>query len=129
MQADPKEALERLARWIEGEPVGAPIRDDLPHFGRTVLIQITADLRTIISSYKEREAAARHILPYLRWTIGPESPGHHPTMPSAVAAFQKAFGLDTPEKRLAATRSAILALLSSSERGRPDSNPGSGGEL
>jgi len=34
--------------------------------------------------------ACRNILPYLRWTIGPESPGHHPTMPSAVGAFEHA---------------------------------------
>lgn len=122
MQGETKEALERLT-WAcdETDASGWAVVDE----GKVLV----ADLRTIISSYKEREAAARHILPYLRWTIGPESPGHHPTMPSAVAAFQKAFGLDTPEKRLAATRSAILALLSSSERGRPDSNPGSGGEL
>lgn len=31
--------------------------------------------------------AAKALRPYLRWTIGPESPGHHPTMPSAVDAF------------------------------------------
>lgn len=28
--------------------------------------------------------------PYLDWTIGPESPGYHPTMASAVAAFKAA---------------------------------------
>lgn len=39
------------------------------------------------------EKACRDILPYLRWTISDESPGHHPTMPSAVAAFQAALGL------------------------------------
>ena len=33
---------------------------------------------------------ARYIRPYLNWTIGAESPGHHPTMPSAVAAFTTA---------------------------------------
>jgi hypothetical protein len=36
------------------------------------------------------EKAGRNILPYLRWTIGPESPGYHPTMPSAVEAFARA---------------------------------------
>lgn len=34
------------------------------------------------------EQAGRRILPYLTWTISPESPGHHPTMPSAVAALK-----------------------------------------
>lgn len=32
--------------------------------------------------------AARNLLPYLRWTVGEENPGFHPTMPSAVAAFE-----------------------------------------
>lgn len=31
--------------------------------------------------------AMNRIRPYLVWTIGNESPGHHPTMPSAVAEF------------------------------------------
>lgn len=31
--------------------------------------------------------AAKNIMLYLRYTIGEESPGHHPTMPSAVGAF------------------------------------------
>lgn len=31
--------------------------------------------------------AMRHIKPYLEWTVSDESPGHHPTMPSAVGAF------------------------------------------
>ena len=33
---------------------------------------------------------ARYIRSYLNWTIGAESPGYHPTMPSAVAAFTTA---------------------------------------
>jgi len=35
----------------------------------------------------ELRKAANNLRPYLEWTIGPESPGCHPTMPSAVAAF------------------------------------------
>jgi hypothetical protein len=31
--------------------------------------------------------AMESIEPYLKWTIGPEGPGYHPTMPSAVAEF------------------------------------------
>jgi len=34
--------------------------------------------------------AAQKLAPYLYWTIGPESPGHHPTMPSAVREFLNA---------------------------------------
>lgn len=55
--------------------------------------------------------AALDITPYLRWTIGDESPGHHPTMPSAVGAFMTAFGWGTEEKyqayRLAVLRGEI----------------------
>ena len=40
------------------------------------------------------EKAAERILPYLRYTIGSESRGHHPTMPSAVAAFSYAVKVD-----------------------------------
>lgn len=34
--------------------------------------------------------AAKNLVPYLDWTIGPESPAYHPTMPSAVSAFKHA---------------------------------------
>lgn len=51
--------------------------------------------------------AADYISPYLRYTVGEESPGHHPTMPSAVAAFHVAFDIDTQEKRIARTRAAL----------------------
>ena len=33
---------------------------------------------------------ARALQPYLDWTIGPESPGYHPTMASAVTSFKEA---------------------------------------
>lgn len=51
--------------------------------------------------------AADYISPYLRYTVGEESPGHHPTMPSAVAAFHVAFDIDTQEKRVARIRAAL----------------------
>jgi hypothetical protein len=51
--------------------------------------------------------AADYISPYLRYTVGEESPGHHPTMPSAVAAFHVAFDIDTPEKRATRIRSSL----------------------
>lgn len=51
--------------------------------------------------------AADHIAPYLRWTIGPESAGHHPTMPSAVAAFHVAFDIDTKKKRMDRLRGSL----------------------
>lgn len=50
--------------------------------------------------------AADYIAPYLRWTISDESPGYHPTMPSAVAAFHASFDIDTPEKRIARVKAS-----------------------
>lgn len=41
---------------------------------------VTDDLRT----------AAKNLMPYLRWTISAESPGHHPTLPSAMHALEAA---------------------------------------
>lgn len=37
------------------------------------------------------ELGARNLDAYLKWILGPESPGHHPTMPSAVAFFRGQF--------------------------------------
>jgi hypothetical protein len=66
---------------------------------------------TVIALLDEIEAlrkAAAHILPYLRFTIGPESPGHHPTMPSAVTAFEEAFGFTELSSARAAANIAAL---------------------
>ena len=49
--------------------------------------KLTDNLRIANKRIAALEAAGRYILPYLTWTIGPESPGYHPTMPSAVSAF------------------------------------------
>lgn len=40
--------------------------------------------------------AGQRVAPYLDWTISNESPGYHPTMPSAVAAFKKVFAPTAP---------------------------------
>lgn len=50
---------------------------------RALLSEREADKERI----KALEKACRNIRPYLIWTIGDESPGYHPTMPSAVGAF------------------------------------------
>lgn len=56
------------------------------------IINAIPELCTRITALEAREAelvkGMRYILPYLEWTIGRESPGHHPTMPSAVAEFR-----------------------------------------
>ncbi len=50
-----------------------------------------AEIAALQARVAELERAARDIMPYLEFTISDESLGHHPTMPSAVAAFQSAF--------------------------------------
>jgi hypothetical protein len=54
--------------------------------------EAAAELTALRARLAELEGAAHNILPYLQFTIGPESPGHHPTMPSAVAMFQEVLG-------------------------------------
>jgi hypothetical protein len=64
---------------------------------KTVTEMLTACIERRDTAIRERdelaarvkvlEDAGQNIKPYLVWTIGPGSPGHHPTMPSAVAAF------------------------------------------
>jgi hypothetical protein len=54
---------------------------------RYELHELCTRLLSAEARVKALERAARNIKPYLVWTIGPESPGHHPTMPSAVGAF------------------------------------------
>lgn len=82
-------------------PVAAGVRDDL----------LTACL---------------NILPYLRWTIGPESPSHHPTMPSAVAAFEAALasaGADKSDNPVQGAESASGAHVAGRTAG---ANPATG---
>jgi hypothetical protein len=75
-----------------------------------------ARVEELQKALENQQQAARYILPYLRWTISDESPGYHPTMPSAVAAFQVAFDLDTAEKRHAAK---LIDALRRTEEGKP----------
>ena len=54
----------------------------------------TADARDRLAALQAHADAlavdARSLKPYLDWTLSAESPGYHPTMPSAVAAFLEA---------------------------------------
>jgi hypothetical protein len=57
------------------------------------------------------EGAAFNIMPYLIFTIGDESPCHHPTMPSAVGAFMEAFGWNNEAEYRAASLERVRSLL------------------
>lgn len=98
-------------------PSDDPIPDDIVEITRTLADENDGSLAPEIVQcllYTERmrwlkeierlRTAADYISPYLRWTVGDESPGYAPTMPSAVAAFHVAFDIDTAEKRIARTR-------------------------
>lgn len=74
--------------WGDYQPALASYRDYEGE--RRPLYTRPAGERPAVAVEALREAA-RNIVPDLEWTISPESPGHHPTMPSAVAAFIGAF--------------------------------------
>lgn len=64
------------------------------------ICQISAERDILKEENQKLRDAADRISPYLRWTISDESPGYHPTMPSAVAAFHATFGIETAESRM-----------------------------
>lgn len=75
----------KVGYWGEDDHINVSGGEFTP-YARTLSTRITeleADKARLIK-------ASRYILPYLHWTISDESPGHHPTMPSAVGAFEEA---------------------------------------
>ena len=58
---------------------------------REQLAVAESEVSTLKARIAELEAAGQRIVPYLDFTVGPESPGYQPTMPSAVDAFKAAF--------------------------------------
>lgn len=62
--------------------------DSVPREANTEIKELRIEIR-------RKDKAARSIIPYLDWTISDESPGHHPTMPSAVAEFKEVFKNDS----------------------------------
>lgn len=59
-------------------------------FGPETAEKLLSERDALLARIAELETAASRILPYLVWTVGEESPGHHPTLPSAVSAFKAA---------------------------------------
>lgn len=71
--------------WLSDRKIMIPLDD--PH-------QVEQFARRPIEERQAAEIdrlrrAGSLILPYLEWTISSESPGHHPTLPSAVAEFRQ----------------------------------------
>ena len=73
-------------RAIDVDKLLAKVESETPHAWRDVM----AGLRTNTDAVARLVEAGLALQPYLDWTIGPESPGYHPTMASAVAAFKAA---------------------------------------
>jgi hypothetical protein len=74
-------------------------RVDVALVPASALYAALEDKKRAVDRVTELETAARHIWPYLVYTISDESPGHHPTMTSAVGAFTEAVGIDALKKK------------------------------
>nr|WP_250808483.1 hypothetical protein [Neorhizobium tomejilense] len=71
------------------------------------LHEASTSLKEANAEIERLRNAADNIAPYLIYTVGEESPGHHPTMPSAVGAFLHAFDIETKEKRFARSHAKL----------------------
>jgi hypothetical protein len=86
--------------------------------GMDIARAILAERKTLQDEIERLRKAADYISPYLRYTIGDESPGYHPTMPSAVAAFHHAFDIGTQEKRFARARKQVAEIIAAQKAAR-----------
>lgn len=66
---------------------GNDICRDGPMWPGDDMLEAADELSRLRAENERLRTAMRRIAPYLRWTVGEESPGYHPTMPSAVSAF------------------------------------------
>ncbi|WP_394436726.1 hypothetical protein ACGGKE_07785 [Sphingobium naphthae] len=84
--------IEALRALMERAPDLDELRNDLSMPATAALLDALPSLLTELEALRAERGrmveAARNLLPYLRWTVGEENPGFHPTMPSAVAAFE-----------------------------------------
>lgn len=77
----------------------------------TTLIEVKALAERLDGDLKPLQT----LIQYCDWTVGPESPGHHPTMPSAIGAARAA--LNRLANRLAPQAPANLSLVDAFEMG------------
>jgi hypothetical protein len=71
------------------------LRDDGCTFTTATAARIAGLVKEAVAPFVEamdaqRQAASR-LRPYIIWQLRTKSPGHHPTLPSAFAAFNEAF--------------------------------------
>jgi hypothetical protein len=58
--------------------------EDSRNYTASARARIEANAR-LIAAAPQLLSSLKTLVTYGRWTIGPESPGHHPTLPSAVS--------------------------------------------
>lgn len=113
--ADDREAVERVLgdlralkahhAWTRdhlGQP-GCEVRKAASEYVDTVdraILALTLPRSDAQERVKALETACRYIAPYLRWTVSAESPGHHPTMPSAVDEFLNVVGSEALKSQI-----------------------------
>ena len=89
--------------WEEFCPAIRITPEDYEHYGK-IAERIIALSPSSAHPAQGLVKAVNCIMPYLRWQLSKESPGYHPTFPSAVAQLEAALsaqGKDTgPPKRL-----------------------------
>lgn len=84
--------------WLSRRPSPEVFRDIYEQHSESPTNSGATDkVRELETEIAKLRSAAQRISPYLTWTLSDESPGHHPTMPSAVGAFFDSFDLITRE--------------------------------
>jgi hypothetical protein len=86
-RCDPQTIAELCTRLLNAEARVSDLRSLIKNSDPYLISALTSENNDLQARVKALEEAGRNIKPYLVWTIGPESPGHHPTMRSAVDAF------------------------------------------
>jgi len=94
------DAADRLGAWLSAaldDPnVCDAMKADIQAWFAALGVRQTPAPQVPPEVLRQVVEAGNRLLPYLAWTIGPESPGHHPTMPSAVAQFSAALAAIQP---------------------------------
>lgn len=107
-RTDLMQALDAAGLMIVEKEIVASLMEKASALKDSPALYLFPDEKPIVSEAEKLELlqeACLRIIPYLDWTIGPESSSHHPTMPSAVFDFKHSVetsGVDTSPKGLVA---------------------------
>lgn len=107
-RTDLMQDLDRAGLIIMEKEIVALLMEKASALKDSPALYLFPDEKPIVSEAEKLELlqeACLRIIPYLDWTIGPESSSHHPTMPSAVFDFKHSVetsGVETSPKGLVA---------------------------